>query len=551
MLESMHVKNLALIEEENVEFKQGLNILTGETGAGKSIIIGSVSIALGAKAGADIIRNGATEAYVELAFSVDDDNTLNELKKYDISDIDEGQVIISRKLSGNRSVSKVNGETVPLSKLRQISSLLIDIHGQHDHQSLLDATKHLDILDDYLYSEIKDMKSELYDLYNEYVLCQKKYDEFSLNEDERLREAGFLEFEINELEEANLNVSEEKELEEKFKLFSNAKKIIENISKSLSILGDNVSDAVSSACKYVTNVSEYDERINKIGSELTDLESLTFDVIRDLENYASHFEYDEEEFFNISERIDLFNKLKNKYGGTVEKCLSHLEDCKAKLEILKDYENNKKKAEDSLKKAYDKLLILCEKLSSIRKSGAKELEQKIIDALVDLNFNDVRFKIKFTQKETVSSKGYDEAEFLISTNPGEDLKSLSKVASGGELSRVMLALKSVAANKDNIDTLIFDEIDSGISGVTAARVASKMKDIAKSRQVIAITHLAQIASVADTHFVIKKIVEDGKTHTSIEELDYDASVMELCRILGGENVTDAVVRSAKEMKSNY
>lgn len=551
MLLNLHVKNLALIEEADVYFHNGLNILSGETGAGKSIIIGSVNIGLGGKVPKDIIRKNCDYALVELLFQVDSPDKILSLSEYDI-DAKDGQILISRRMMNNKSIIKVNGVTCTASILRKITRQLIDVHGQHEHQSLLYTNTHLNILDKYAKNEIGSLKEELKNEYTEYVKLKEQLSEFSIDEDERLRDISFTKFEIDEIENAKLVVGEDEEIDKILTKISRSKNILTGLSEVNRLIGNeglnSASSLVGQSIKELTRLVEYDNDLESILSQVVDIEALLNDVNRDLNVYISEMEFSEEEYEELTARHDLLSNLKAKYGSSIEAVLEYLEDRKAKLELLENYEEKKAKLEELFSKQKKKVEDLCEKISNLRKDKAKFLSEEITNALVELNFLDVRFAIDFEKMENFTANGYDEVSFLISTNPGEELKPLIKVASGGELSRIMLAIKTVLADKDEIETLIFDEIDTGISGRTAQKVSEKLGIIGKNRQVICITHLPQIASMADYHYLIEKNVVNNSTITSINELDNDGMINELARLLGGTVITDTVIENAREMK---
>lgn len=551
MLLNLHVKNLALIEEADVYFHNGLNILSGETGAGKSIIIGSVNIGLGGKVPKDIIRKNCDYALVELLFQVDSPDKILSLSEYDI-DAKDGQILISRRMMNNKSIIKVNGVTCTASILRKITRQLIDVHGQHEHQSLLYTNTHLNILDKYAKNEIGSLKEELKNEYTEYVKLKEQLSEFEIDEDERLRDISFTKFEIDEIENAKLVVGEDEEIDKTLTKISRSKNILTGLSEVNRLIGNeglnSASSLVGQSIKELTRLVEYDNDLESILSQVVDIEALLNDVNRDLNVYISEMEFSEEEYEELTARHDLLSNLKAKYGSSIEAVLEYLEDRKAKLELLENYEEKKAKLEELFLKQKTKVEGLCEKISNLRKDKAKFLSEEITNALVELNFLDVRFAIDFEKMENFTANGYDEVSFLISTNPGEELKPLIKVASGGELSRIMLAIKTVLADKDEIETLIFDEIDTGISGRTAQKVSEKLGIIGKNRQVICITHLPQIASMADYHYLIEKNVVNNSTITSINELDNDGMINELARLLGGTVITDTVIENAREMK---
>lgn len=545
MLLELRVKNLALIEKAEVSFRDGLNILTGETGAGKSIIIGSVNMALGGKASRDMIRQGADYAYVELIFSVEDEEKRRLLSQMDIELPEDNTLIITKKIMPARSVSKVNDETVTAGRLKEITSLLIDIHGQHEHQSLMYKSKHLQILDDYGKSRTTPLKEEIAGVFGQYQKLSRKLEDMNLDREGRLREADFCRYEIEELEGAQLKAGEEETLTADYRRLKNAQRIMEYLSEAYDIM-ENAQ--VSTALKAVDQASEYDEELSGIRDQMYDVDAIIGDVSHDIREYMDKFSFDEEEFARIQQRLDLIHNLQAKYGSTIEEILEKLEGKKQRLEELENYDLVKQETERQWKECGDRLEELCGKLSDVRKKEAAKLTKKIRQGLEDLNFIDVEFSMEFGRLPQYTGAGYDEAEFMISTNPGMPARPLGMVASGGELSRIMLAVKSVLADTDDIPTLIFDEIDTGISGRTAQKVSEKLAYIAGSHQVICITHLPQIAAMADVHFEIAKKLKGGVTTTSIQELDEEQMIGELARLLGGAEITEAVYDNAREMK---
>lgn len=550
LLINLHVKNLAIIDEIDVYFSEHLNVLTGETGAGKSIIIGSINIALGAKVSSDIIRKGADYALVELVFQVDERTIIDILQVIDIPII-EGQVIITRKVLNGRSICKMNGETVTITTLREVAGILMDIHGQHEHQSLLYKKNHLDIIDHFSKNDIKLIKDKIATRYCDYLSLKKEVDEASISEDERMREISFLEYEINEIQSARLQPKEDEELETQYKKLQNSNTIMEGLSSVYEITGESqfsLSDNIGRAVRTLNKLVEYDDEIQTFSIQLSDIENLMNDFNRELSDYMSEFNYDPHVFQEVEERLNLIHNLKAKYGNTLEDIMKYYNIALDKLDRYKDYDMYFTSIQSKLKKLEEDLLVECNKLSKLRKKNAKLLEEQILKALLDLNFLDVRFAINFNKLNNITGNGYDETEFLIATNPGEDVKPLSKVASGGELSRIMLAIKSVLAEHDHINTLIFDEIDVGVSGRTAQKVSEKLSLIAKNHQIICITHLPQIAAMADEHYIIEKSTNNITTQTTIRKLDQEESANEIARILGGAKITDTILTSAKEMK---
>lgn len=545
MLIELQVKNLALIEEAQIEFGEGLNILTGETGAGKSIIIGSINMALGQKTSRDIIRNGADFAYVELIFQVNDPEKKKRLQSMDIEPDEDGLLIVSKKITPSRSISKINNETVTAARLREITSILIDIHGQHEHQSLLYKSKHLEILDAYIRQNSLELKKSLAAAYNSYNVFKRKLEDYSMDQDSRLREIDFCKFEIEEITAASLAEGEEEELSAQYRRMVNSQKITSGLSAAYQALQQ---DTVGIALRQVQDIAHYDNSLEEIQVQLNDADDILSQAGRAMSDYIESMNYDDAEFHEIEARLDQIRSLQAKYGASVSQILEQLEQKQRRLEELLDFDRLRQETEVQLKEAEEILKAFCEELSDMRRQAARELTAEISQALEDLNFLDVNCVMEFTRLDHYSSEGWDQVEFLISTNPGEPLKPLGMVASGGELSRIMLAVKTVLADSDDIPTLIFDEIDTGISGRTAQRVSEKLKIIARGHQVICITHLPQIASMADTHFEIAKAYDGQTTRTTIRPLDEKASVEELARLLGGAEITDTVLNHAREMK---
>ncbi len=551
MLLNLHVKNLALIKEVDVDFTNGLVVLTGETGAGKSLILGSVNIALGKKVEKDIIRKGAEYALVELTFCIDS-RLKEKLEQYDVYPEDENIIVVSRKITHGRSVSKINGETVSLTTLKSVMDLLIDIHGQHDHQSLLYKNTHLQILDKYAGEEVKELKNTISDKYSQYIEIKKELDKFDMDETKRLRECEFAEFEINEIEAANLSLGEDDEVENEFKKLSGSEKIMSSLSDAYQIMGyegnQGVCECISRVGYDLSEISDIDSKLSDLQKQIYDIDDMCKGPAREISDYIDEVNYEPQRVAEVEERLNLINHLKLKYGQSIEKILAYKGEKQAYLDSLNNYNLMREETKTKLDKEMSELVVLCDKLSSLRKKYAIKLEETVVKALEDLNFLSVKFKINVSKKENVSANGQDEVEFLISTNPGEEVKSLAKVASGGELSRIMLAIKSILAGEDEIDTMIFDEIDTGISGKTAQMVADKLMGISKEHQVICISHLAQIAAMADSHYLIEKNTDDESTETNIYRLSREDSIKELVRISSGGEITETAIKHATEMK---
>lgn len=551
MLQNLHVKNLALIQELEVDFRKGLNILTGETGAGKSIILGSIGLALGGRYSADMLRKGADYGLVELTFELEDRKLIEKLKELDIYP-EDGQIVLSRKLMEGRSVSRINGETVSMSVLKDVASMLIDIHGQHEHQKLIHRKNHLAILDLYAGDELLQVKNQVKDSYRIFQDLKQKLEDSSMDEESRRKETLLIEFEVREIEEAALKAGEDELLEEQYRRMSDSRKLTAGINEAYQYTsgGDsiNASDAISRAIRALQEISDYDQRGGELYEQLIEVDSLLNDFNRELADYGKSFEFSDGEFQEVEQRLNEINRLKAKYGNSVEKILAYYETQNERLSVIQDYEGYIEKLSAELEAAEKELKHHSLKLSEMRKRKSVELVAAIKEGLLDLNFLNVEFAMEFSQRQDYSANGIDEAEFVVSTNPGEPMYALGQVASGGELSRIMLAVKAVLADKEDTPTLIFDEIDTGISGITAAKVAKQMNIIGNNRQVICITHLPQIAAMADTHYLIEKIVEDSRTITRIEKLDEEGAVNELARMLGGDKITDSILNSAHEMK---
>lgn len=551
MLENLHVKNLALIEEIEVDFRPGLNILTGETGAGKSILLGSVNLALGGRYNADMLRTGAKFGLVELTFSIDSPILEAQLEALDIFP-EDGRIMLSRKLMAGRSQSKINGETVSMSILKDVASMLIDIHGQHEHQSLLHKKNHLAFLDLYAKEQVEELKKKTAKAFHTYHACKKKLDESGMDERERQKEISLAEFEVDEIEKAGLTEGEDEELERLYRRMSEGKKVTEEISEAYHYTSENdsgnASEFLSRAIRALSNVESVDEQGAGLYQQLVEIDGLLNDFNRELSEYAKSLEFSEEEFYETESRLNEVNHLKTKYGNTVKEVLEYCEERKQRLKELEDYEQYMSELEESFKKSRKSYEKNASALSAARKKAAVSFVEEIKKGLLDLNFLDVRFEMRFSELEAYTSGGIDEAEFYISTNPGEAIRPMGNVASGGELSRIMLAIKTVLADREDTPTLIFDEIDTGISGITAGKVAEKMHIIAESRQVLCITHLAQIAAQADAHYLIQKQAKKDKAETEIFCLEDEASIQELARLLGGAKVTANIIESAREMK---
>ena len=554
MLESLHVKNLALIDEQEVLFHEGMNILTGETGAGKSIIIGSINLALGARADKDYIRTGADYALVDLSFSLNEQQCAL-VREMELPIEDGNTLLLQRKIMPGKSTCRVGGETISATQLKKLAPCLLDLYGQHEHQSLLKPAAYRKMLDDYIGEKAKKQKVMLKSLIAEYRKTAEEMEAQTADEKERAGRMRLLEFEAAEIEAAALEPAEDEQVEKKYRRLVNSKKIKEIVYLVHGLTGydeeGSAGSAVGHALRELKGIGSADEEALPLIAQLTDIDDLLNDFNRSMADYRDSLEFDEEEFVSLEERLNVINHLKSKYGGSVDVILASLEERQEELEKLANFEAYMEQLKDRAQKQKEEILSLCGSLSLLRQKAAKPLSKKLREAMEDLNFKDVRFEIAVTPKdEDFTADGYDQIEFLISTNPGESLRPLWQIASGGELSRIMLAFKTVFADKDETDTLIFDEIDTGISGKTAWEVAKKLGRLSKDHQIICITHLAQIAAMADGHFLIEKSVRKERTTTSIRALAKEESLNELARLLGSGEMTKAVLENAKEMKEN-
>ena len=548
MLVNIHVKNMALIKEADTSLGSGLNILSGETGAGKSILLGAIAVALGLQGFKGFAREGAEYALSELVFTVENEEQRSELEAMEIS-MEEDEVIISRRLSKGRATSKINGETVPVSLVKKVGALLIDIHGQHENQALLHIRKHLELLDDFAKENLGNIREEYQKSYHEYGELKKELEQAHLDNAARTKEMDFLSFEIGEIEEASLQKGEDESLEEDYKKLANGREILEAVTEAYQLCGtDGASDSTGRALRSLASVAEYDSSLKALYGQLMDVDNLLNDFSREVSSYAQELDVDEETLHSTEERLDLINRLKTKYGNTIEAILEYKEEKKKRFQVLEHYEEYLAELESRFAACRKKLDEQAEALTRIRKEAAVRFSEQVCQALQELNFLDVRFELEFRRLEDYTPSGLDEVCFMISTNPGQPLRPVQDTASGGELSRIMLAVKSIMADQEKVETLIFDEIDSGISGRTAQKVSEKLAVIAGAHQVICITHLAQIAAMADVHFMIEKNIVGKETQTSIRQLNEKESIEELARILGGAEITQTVLDGAKEMK---
>ena len=550
MLVNLHVKNLAIIDEVEVDFSDRLNVLTGETGAGKSIIIGSINLALGQKSPKDVIRKGADYALVELTFRADTERQRALVEEMGIS-MEDDEILISRKIMAGRSVNRINGESVTLAMIRRIADIMIDIHGQNEQQSLLHSAKHMEIVDRYAREELGDRITRMADGYREYQRLQQELSQHEVPEEERLREISFMKYELEEIEQASLMHGEEEQLAEQYRMLSNATEIASGLGEIYGMTGEGnatAAEQLGQSLRILHKLSEYSPQMEEFANQLSDIDSLLTDFNRDISDYMSDFETGGERFAEVEARLDLVRTIKAKYGATTAQVQEYADKLQEKLMKYEEYEQYREALLKSLTQQETTLKSLADEITAIRQKVSHRLEKEIIKALKELNFLQVQFEIAVRPLDHLNSQGQDEVEFMLSTNPGMDLKPIGDAASGGELSRIMLAVKAVLAQHDEIPTLIFDEIDVGISGRTAQMVAEKMAYIGMTHQVICISHLAQIGAMADSHYLIEKTSRNEHTSTDIRLLDEKESVGELASILGGVEITDSVRESAAEMK---
>ena len=552
MLEHLHIRNVALIKESEISFGDGLNILTGETGAGKSMIIDSLQFALGGRAGKDFLRHGEKQAAVEALFSVQSQALTEKLAENGIVPEEDGTLLITRTLSeAGKSVCRINGSTVTVGMLKEIAEDMIDIYGQHEHQSLLNPVKHIRLLDRFCgagfgeaMEEYKNSRQRLKDL-------EKQLTILIGDESQREQRMDMLLFQKEEIEAAELQEGEEDALLEQKKRLSSMERLIRLTGESVTLLYDG-DDRAPSACDQLGDAlaklreaAEYDAALSPLADALADGYAAVEDCARELKREAEKQEADPEELERIEERLQLFYKLKRKYGGSIEAGLENYEKAVQELEFLSN--SSEKAAELSAKKAAEekRLSALAETLTARRRATAEQVEEQIETALHDMEMKHARFHIQIEEKADWGADGKDKVEFLISANAGEPLKPLAKIASGGEMSRVMLALKTVLVDADEIGTFIFDEIDTGVSGRTARRVGEKMRFLGGKRQLLCITHLPQIAAMADNHFLIEKESDAGETVTRVTALDEEGAVREVARLMN--DVTETTLAAAREL----
>lgn len=537
MINHISIKNFAIIENTEIDFQEGLNIITGETGAGKSIVIEAVSLALGSRADSSYVRTGTDKAIIQLAGTLDAED-----------------YVITREISANgKNLCRINGEIVTLAQVNRLSSKMADIHGQYDNQSLLNPDYHITLLDAYKHDASVDLKDDVSQKYAEYMQCRKDLSHLLSVEKENARQLDFYKYEANEIAKANLVIGEDSELSEKISLLQNSEKIFDNISKTYQTMYDespSVMDGLNFAAKSMEEISSYSQGIASLSDEINDIYYRLEELCRQVRDVKESVVFSPTELDEAIARLDLIDNLKKKYGSSIEEILEYEADLNKKLSIAENFDDEKKSMMIALKNAKAQLLDACSQLTEVRLQKAAELEKAIQKELFDLNFKDSLVKINIEPLDEPTESGADKVEILITTNKGEPLKPLYKIVSGGEMSRIMLAFKNIISSYDRIPTLIFDEIDNGISGITASIVGKKLKEISNQRQIICITHLPQIAACGKYNFRIFKDSDDTKTFTYVEALNDEDKIKEIARLLGGTSITDTTLMTAKELIEN-
>ena len=549
MLRELRLNNLAIIKNLNLEFNEGLIAMTGETGAGKSIILDGISLLIGERNQTEMIRTGEESLFAEGVFDLSEEQ-VQRLKRIGF-DIEDNELIISRYFDRNsKSKVTVNGIRMTVSKLKELMSHILDLVGQHEHQFLLNKNYHLGLLDKFLNKDGTDTVKKIRENVTNLKNLNKKIEEIETEKSKITEKKDIFEFQLNEINNLDLKENEDNELEDEYKILFNSGKIGEKLEESLQRLKEGEYSVLSSLGKIKKNfeqlsgISEvYNEVKDKIESIMYEVEDVTYSV----EAFSQETKTDDKRLEKVVQRIDEINKLKLKYGSTIEEILSFRDEIEKKLALI-NFENGElEQLKKEKKEKKEEYFRDCQKLSKMRKSIAEKLESTIDNQLKDLNMGNARFKVEFSERAVISPRGTDDAEFMMTTNPGENFKPLSKIASGGEISRIMLALKSVFSTVDNISVLIFDEIDTGISGETVRKVAEKLKELSKTVQVICVTHSPQIAAKGNQQFFIKKEIENNLTETKVRELNTEERIREIARIISGDNITEASINHAKEI----
>lgn len=534
MISTLHIKNVGIIDDLSIDLNEGLNILTGETGAGKTLIIDSLQIISGGRFSKDMIRKGEDFSYVEISMYIP------EQEKPDI--------VVSREIYSNgRNTCKINGRLVSVNELKAFMKDIIDIHGQNENQSLLDTSMHIQYLDGFANEKIGKLKKEYTELYEKYTTLKQEINKNFGDDKEKQRELDLLKYQKDEIEEAHLKINEEEKLEEIRNRILNSEKISNNLNEASSQINDNAIDSISLAVRALEKIegidSKYSESLNSLKSIYYDIQELS----RDLEGYKEDTYFDEEERNKVEERLDTIYKLKRKYGNSIEEILKYNKEVNDRIEKIDNSEEYVNKLKAELKEVKSNMRKLAEEMSKIRVEYAEALSEKINKELTDLEMKNARFAVSIEQEEKFNVNGLDRVEFMISTNIGEDQKPLAKIASGGEMSRIMLAIKNVLADVDKVSCMVFDEIDTGISGVAANSVSEKLKTIARKHQVLCVTHLANIAAKGDHNYYISKDVEENRTKTSVRKLSEEETIREIARIASG-NINDVTLEHARNLR---
>ncbi len=539
MISTLHIKNIGIIDDLNIDLNEGLNVLTGETGAGKTLIIDSLQIISGGRFSKEMIRKGETNSFVEICmYEPEDENSI------------DGNIIVSREINANgKNMCKINGRMVTVNELKSFMSKYIEIHGQNDNQSLLDNKFHLEYLDGYIGKELVDIKKEYIEKYKRYLEIKRELKANYGDEKERERKLDLLKYQVNEIEEANLKENEEEQLEEKRKIMLNSEKISTNLNEADIAIGENSIDSLNTAIRALEKIENIDNIYEKISSDLKSIYYELQEISRDISNYKEDVYFDEEERNEIEQRIDLIYSLKRKYGNNVKEIINYKNEIQEEIEHIENLDGYNNKLKKELKQIEEEMTTLAQKINWLRNKYAKELSNNINEILEELEMKNAKINIHVDYNELeFFENGKDEVEFYIRTNLGEDEKPLSKIASGGEMSRIMLAIKKVLADTDKMPILIFDEIDTGISGKAANAVAEKLNGISKNHQVLCISHLPSIAAIADYNYFISKKVVDDRTNTNIKLLNEKETIEEIARISSGE-VNETTIQYATQLRN--
>lgn len=554
MLKTLSIENIAVIEKADIEFSKGFNVLTGETGAGKSIVVDSINAILGERTSKELVRAGSENAFVTAYFEDINSEVKQKLNEFDLPCEDDGTLMLSRKISAQgKSTCRINGSVCTVSMLKEVGNLLVNIHGQHDSQTLLNADYHYKFVD--MYGSLDGVLDEYKQSFRQLLSFRKQLKALTLDADERDRQIELLDYQIKELTDAEIKVGEWDELKKRKNLILNSQNLLQSLNSALAAFngGDDysgISTLLSTAVKELGTVSDVDSDLKAVYDKAEALND-SVEVVKDaLLDKINSIEFEPEELNRIEERLDLYYTFSNKYGETEQDMLYYLDEAVKKRAAFENSEEELEKLNVRYDDIFNQTVALAQKLTDLRKSTAEKLGNEICKQLEFLDMPKIKFTTSF-EKGNLSANGWDKIEFLIATNVGETAKPLAKIASGGELSRIMLAIKSIIAQKDSIDTLIFDEIDTGVSGKASRKIGLKLKELGAFTQVVCVTHSAQIASVADSHFLIEKNVENDRTYTNVTVLDYDGRKNELARIMGGINATESLLKSAEELLNNY